>query len=1630
MKTKLRFVSAILVLSLILSNFAGLIQPVYAAPDVLNFSIDHSTFNENAGTVRASWNGLLNVTGTITYEAPAASGHKTVTINVSEGTGTVLLTDIKKDYIYDIKVSLTNPSTAFSAEKFYLAGVSVYAEQMRQQYVDHPGGGRETGVYPAIKLSWKLPSIYDGTGAYVPAKGTILSKIAPAIDRINYKFHMETSKTKPNLADVIVNMKNDGSGYTAMVSGDTTRVSDVKWDNVEGEYSLYLFGVKDDETSIPTIQQIKDGSATIPEGIPATDKNYVLPHQEIRPGCIYVVTMDTLVCDLNGQYVSKALSGATTSPLTGVVNYTYTPVRFQLTKDSADNILIRINTVNLGDVSMPELSYFVQTSNVDSDDDSDWKNIKEITNITGEYTITNLQGINPRNTVYYRIVVRSASVDDRIMSLPMPYRMLDDTSKTPVPKNVSVIGVNLSDTIPSDTERTSDIKIIWDKPANWDDTKDDDVYYHFMLSTGQKDLDPAVKYPLTANGKDYGTSDYAVKYRLVQYVSTKSGLIKENANDNTKLEYSMKGLDLFKGFEGDGTVSPINNPDAYPEFLLPNKTYYIQVYTTLPVDKGNTTDSSKMSEKSLTTSFTTLSLTSRDVPTPNNFQLVNTKINPATATTPANAAITLRFEDLKIDWSKYTSNHSITDDAVIYDLYMSKQPDLSTFKLIGSSNQAVSDVEFKPVISGNTTWINTIINKFSDAGNINSFGYSLSPNTIYYFMIKVRLNLENENPKIRESTQTGLLSVTTPRGEPTKPDDNAKKPVAPADYAIALDKNGNPMVTGHSVTFEWTVKENAASYNLISTAKKVALDTPDTDPSILEDSTYISYIAAFGDKDRNIDGNSQKLTLDPKALPLPPNLVYDSKTKKCRYTINTWLYPNRVYYFSLKSEVVEANKSKSSVWISIPVTTSLIESPSMLQTISDCELSFNWFDTNTQTTADSYSIKIRAAGDKNYTQLTKAQYNVVKDGSVYYGKLYKLKSNTQYNIQVVRTIDNAVLSNTTQSTRNDYYQIEVKWQGIAVDDYSGYEIAIKTEDDTDYKVLSNSDLEQYVDITRHTYPYYIEKTFNNLGTEYYTYTARIKYAEVTLPSGAKEHKPLKPNTKYYIKVRAYKKDPSNMEAITRSKYIGPVNTRTEFNQGDYDDDDDNTNITSKFLDMLDKLEQGLYWDVNKGSSNTMEKVYVKDDKVVNLLEGPGYYSCTIDISQTPAYINTDEVYMAKNILTAMKTYNKSVIIKTKDIEYTIRPDTFDINNMEEFKKAKAAAGAKDVYLKLDNIQTGEVQPKAPANTTSASKVNIITAQAVASRETSENIKNMIKDKLYNEDIGIIKKKLDVIKNPNNPNTKGSDASIDKYLNQLIEEIKSELSYFIDDTLNGANYSTGFFAEKYDITGYNSPMSVKMSYKGNTVANPYVLYGNAGDWHKLTQNLKYDTGYVTFFVASPGKYTVFAGKDVTSTIGEDSPAKPYITKLAGKYDLALVFSGAGESYNPELSVSVKEAITLYELVSDSQVDSTTDVKIKAKNYGLDKIINVNNINRNISRQETAALIIKLYCQRTGADYERLRASYNKIIKDDSAIGAKYATPVYACLNMNIMTLDTGSKFNPSLSINRKDIAVAFEKMLEA
>ncbi len=1641
MKTKLRLISAILILSMIFPICTGIIQPVFAADVAIKVYID--SYSKSTGVVNIHWDAVQNVTsGTIEYHVPSATGYDTISLPIDVTKNSASISGMQADIIYDFNITLVNSSAQkFIGRLYFLPQVSFYAEQVEQQSVTIPGGGVETGDYPSIKLKWNMPRVFNNSTRTIQYanESAVLSQIDGSIRYLNYSINITG---EASLANVILSMGDNGL-YTATVSGVTqnTNYSDVKWDSSTGQCSFYLLGVKDKATIIPSRDNIlvnaidpETGLSTLPQAIAvAGDNQYVLAHQEILPGTIYKMSMNTLFVDSDKNYVGTVADGLAENPLLGSTDYTYTPIRFQLTKDTFDTVYVRIYRINQGGVNMPKLYYEVQTSNVPSSQDTSWTRRKKLDDsyFDGEYAITGIDGINSKNTLYYRVVVKSDSVADRIQSLNLAYKMQDDTARPPVPKNIDVIGVDLAlpTAVSGITDNSSDVTISWDKPSNWDQIKGsltNDLYFHFLLNIDAEDLNLEPTPYLEANGKSYGM--FPVKYRLVKYISANSPNIDDSGD---KLVYKFKGFDLFRGEDENGNALTLPNVESYPTYFLPNKTYYLQMYTTKAANRGATYDSTIMSEKSLVTSFTTLTTSGRDVPIPSNLEWVNTTVKPSSAADPAEATVQIRFNDLDIDWSNYTTKHSDNDE-VIYDLYMSNRTDPSSFKLIGTTDMTsiLEDVAFTKQKLGSITWVYATINKFTASNSVASFGYSLTPNTTYYFMVKVRLKMVNEQEE-RQSIQTVLLPVTTPRAGELEPDKTAERPLAPTDFSIATDIDGNPMITGQTVTFEWTVNENEAQYNLIATTNKVEADTSDTDSSILLDSIYQSFISSFGNKDNNIDNNETKLTLNPNVNPLPTNFEYNSVTKKCRYTIDTWLYPNKIYYFTLRAKIVNASGTKNSVWVSIPVTTSLIESPSNLQVVNDCELAFYWFDTTPGMTTDNYSILLKKSNESNYTTLPKADYKIVKDESVYYGRLFELKADTTYDIKVVRMTNNENISNLRLKTRNDYYEIDLKWQGNAIDAYSGYEIAVKTADDSNYAVLDNDvDLEKYVDISTHTYPYYIEKQNNQLNTNYYTYNARIKLVPTILPDGSVEHLPLKPNTKYFIKVRAVKTDSSNLTAVTPSKYVGPVETRTEFNQDDYDEEDKNTNITAKFLDLIEKLEQESYWEIGSGNG-VINKIYVRDDKIKDLLEQAGRFTYTIDISNSPNYVYKDEIYLAKDILEAIKINDKSLIIKSKDVEYTIRPNTFDIDNMKEFKNALEDDDAEDVFLKLNNTQSSSAQPSIPTNTTIVSKMNVLSAQAVASTKTNDAINELIKNELYNEKTGLIQKKVAVIKNPNNPKTQGKvkEAEIIEYLNKLYDELKNELSYYLEDTLEGIAYKEGVLTDSYNVSKFSSPLGVKMSYKADTIVNPFVVYGNAANWQKLTQNIKHDNGYLSYFVTSPGKYVVLSLKDVSATVSDDSAAKPYIAKLAANYDLAAVFPGIDTSFNSELNITVKESIMLYELILETTIDKQTDIKTKAKTYGIDKMINITNVNRNITRQEAAAIIIKLYCQRTGADYNKLKASYNKTIKDDKEITKKYAMPVYLSLKMGIMTLDSSSKFYPTQEINRAQFATVLQKMLD-
>ena len=108
-------------------------------------------------------------------------------------------------------------------------------------------------------------------------------------------------------------------------------------------------------------------------------------------------------------------------------------------------------------------------------------------------------------------------------------------------------------------------------------------------------------------------------------------------------------------------------------------------------------------------------------------------------------------------------------------------------------------------MTSRSTSIKFTVREFSqDNPGYAAFGKKLRPNTTYYFIARTRLSIKDEDQeRERLSEYTPAVSVTTVKGEVGDGDESAKRPLAPTDFAIALDEEGNPKVSGSSVEFAW-----------------------------------------------------------------------------------------------------------------------------------------------------------------------------------------------------------------------------------------------------------------------------------------------------------------------------------------------------------------------------------------------------------------------------------------------------------------------------------------------------------------------------------------------------------------------------------------------------------------------------------------------------------------------------------------------------------------------------------------------------------------------------------------------------------------------------------------------------------
>lgn len=1637
--------SLILVVCLLCSVIPGFYGVASAVGEIpLSISID----SYSSGTLSISWDGSVPGVDTVDllYHTPDNIDNTTAVshdVALQPDASSAQISGLRNDFIYDIRIQLRNSGIVVAEGLLYFLSDITFSSTIVDETVvdtDPPGfdppydpkGGREIGTKPRLSLKWNIPKVFNGSFfdytqnslGYMQGQINTVYNEGRVLSSLNYRINISPNPTDMSLDDAVI---VDGTTNTAYVAGYADDRATVGVNN--GSASIDLMG-RASETAEP----------------PATS-NGILGHRQIYPGTVYYMTVQPVFDD----YTDAVMLDKGASPLAGKF-YSYTPIRFQLSKDDSGNVYAKIFTVNQNSLQMPDLYYEVQSNTTNSEYgwltkakiDPDY--FKDSNGNYQEFGIVPIIGVSPNNNIYYRIVASSDS-NDVIKSQSMPYKMAQDTSRPPIPKGISIVRRTL---VKSGGKTSTDVTISWDKPANWDEIKMNsdpatDVYFNIILNISQTEiLQPP--YPPLNDGM--GTDDYPAKYRLVRYINARSSWdgigadpdpardkIVENGN---KLEYTLKGLEMFKWTDLNGNLTgfPITLPDelkpesGYPDYLLPNTVYYMQMYTT----KGVPGTESGSSDRSITASFTTLSGTVKDVPLPNNFMQCSNNGNTVAVdnTGKVTNTVKLQFDQIQsIDWSDFDPTPLTTaDNKIYYDLFMSTDTDPMTFTLIGSNDPAMAaenNVFFEPVVA-QSDFYEATVSSFNIGHAVTSFGSGLTPNTTYYFKVGTRLVMPQDPaaPAVKFSSPTYILPVTTLKGDIKPPDPSDRIPTAPLDFAVAKDQSGNLRISGTSVTFNWKREEDDVQYILVCTSSRLPMDA--TPEMYLNDPVYQDFKTGFGFLDEGI-------ILDPDGLQ-PDYFKYDRAGKICTLTVNKGIFPNRLYYFSIRA--VRKPAGKSSVWVSIPVTTILIDAPTALAPVNDPETGFFWADSDADIQPEDYKIYIKGPGDKDYKPVSRSQSTVVRDGNtierdgercfVYYCRINNLKNNTTYSAAVYKGKDNSTLvfEDDALYTKDGFHQVQVRWKGIAGYEY---EVAIKAADATAYTTLSDSDFETYADISGISHPYYFEESLQTNSSEYGYFYATIKSVPVTLPDGRIERRPLMSNVKYQIKVRAVKDMPGEIEPAC-SKYAGPAEVRTEFSQSDYDSGEEQKNRDITFLDRVKEIERKPFWRMAI-SSSAADKIFLKGDRVMDVIRNSGNFPVTVDLSEFAASSDADIIYIPAGLIKVLNTEGKGFAIRTSDSELMFTPETLKLDDMGEITTVKSKAGVNDVFLKLTSVCSGNPQTGFPSGTKKASKVNDIRLQALGSSITDAKLKEMFNDRLYNNETGLVKKKEIALAGVYGSKISKDPAGFNEYLDELVNDVEVDLSLYINDVVEGARGIHGMVAAEEPVKKFSGAMYVKLPYTAKTGFKlPYALNDGSAAWQRISNNVTDLKNALGFYITAPGKYAVLASAATAGDVPGDHWAKASIDKLMAKYDLSNVFSGISRSFNPENTVSVKEAILLYEKVlGKSAEDTGMDIKQKAKKLALDDIFSLNAVMRDISKEQTAALIMRIYSRMTGVDENRLKPGANIYIKDEGAIGDGYYKYVTAAVDLGLLTLDDNGGFNPKEAMTRASIADVFVKLLE-
>lgn len=1618
------------------------------------------TYNANTRKYDISYLSSVEPAKTIlTYHGPDGTLHTHEDEETYQSGRVTVSVDLLPDHIYDLSLDVymtpTDTQPSYHGSLYYLADITFLGESFNVmsnasgiedknpafeylQYngVDHVVAVR-SGENPVVRLKWKIPTIYHNDGdpstsdiVYVTSSRAlgILQDPAVPLSKTCFQINMTVGHGSTR----VLNFNTDYQGSDMIIEGKNVTVSGITNGNVTSADKFVT-------VDLGKAQGIESGTEYEFTNIGLIFENAESEQIPIR--------RTNLRTDSDNRFAVKNIDNVF-ADVGYDLSSIYTPMEFEMTKVDSDKVEIRFKKIVNG--VYPELFYQVQYAPRIDDlytQTNKWVKIPDSalpsSELYGSEIVTIPVSGADHPEYYFRVVYfDSSSALPRSSSLSVDLRLLGtESGKPPLPREIKVEAEYIGRktvTVPTtglssgDVEvPLSDLRLSFEKPLAWrqitnweaykaNDYGEDDYTFHVLLSTYLPDtsVQKQIKTVGLSNTKDIYMP---VKQKRVLVLGKKDFI--EDPEDKNRLICVIPGDKLFYdyvdnqslSFENTEDPSEDGNPGDYPTFLVPNTTYYLQLFVSRKKDNadinadvwgdpnGLSADlNNRLSYKSPIISFTTWPLNELPVPMPN----LQLGIEPETYVDPVSgnltlAGISVSYERVltDVEWRRYT--RVTTGRAIVYEFYISRDP---------------SQFDTQPIVTDTAVYPDEA-ELIKRGVTITSSGITLPngqmepilPNTVYY--VKARSSLVVGGIVIGRSAETAVKAITTPKIDTGGLDNVHREPRAPSEFDIAKDANGQDLLSDAWVIFNWLHAEKDVTYELVCTTVNLSPQAITAD--FQNDPFNVGFLNAYSEFADNyrmvINVNDPTLA----ALGFSVN-AEGGVTLPIR---RDFLRPNRIYYFSLRAVRNRGMTDPSgnsletvSRWVTVPVTTHMVKSPEQFEAVKDLEIGFNVQLTYSGATADSVEVYLKKAeaADSQYVLLNRSDYTSVLDGFTYYVRIYNLEPNQWYDVRLKNKMNNTWYDQSsgtwkTQTgspvkakTRDPLTEIEVRWEGQ--DPYTYY-LEARSEKENDYEKLIYS----ATGFTNYGYDlvsggrimFYREKTNLHVqeGSGKYIYYAKISGKPVRDSQGNVQNLPLRSNTLYYVKLWAF-----NLE---ESLHVGPVTMRTDFSQSDYDKDKKKDGVIDLYNDAADGLMQKLYWlvDVKAGTSL---RVILKDDMLSGMLRAAIDGTVTVDLSGENANATYYEILIPYKTLEAVETYDSRLNIKVVGGEFTLNRGSIDLNGL---KSQIVVNGAKEPMLLLKIEKSKTPKTVLPSGLVNASPYYTLEASAIGSRLTYAEISTIIHDILKKPDAkgpfkyGILDRELSIILRDLDSYSYRSHTDLKDLIQGVMKKVETELSRYLKDVLDGGSGLPKDFVLTRAITAFPGGLGVKLEYTYQSgLTLPYV--NTSGSWKEPAGAKGYVANIVLFRVDGTGQYTVVV--KASAPVQPGSPFDTTISKLSARYDLTKVF-GKG-TINPANPVKGDQAVMLYAVLikRDNEIAGMTP-RQQATTLGIGDVVGTKQLTGYMDNQTSVSLAVKLYCTRANISADLLKPTKTIHIANGSEISSNLYRYVTLGVDLNLTTL---------------------------